>query len=74
MDQTNSSMLPHIFIAGGAAVDIISQVAGKSRQDDFDKCLNNSNMGEIKIRAGGSARNCAECLCRLFAKYQHSSS
>ena len=47
-----------ITIIGGAALDVISQVSGEYIPE-------NSNIGSITMRMGGSSRNAAECLARL---------
>ncbi len=32
---------------------------------NFDSFIDNSNIGKINMRVGGSTRNAAECLLRL---------
>lgn len=53
-----------VFIVGGAAVDIVAQI----ESGDFAAAINNSNIGAIQLRPGGSARNCAEALARLLGQ------
>jgi sugar/nucleoside kinase (ribokinase family) len=47
-----------IIILGGVVIDIISKTSN-------NEILNNSNIGEIDLKIGGSGRNCAECIARL---------
>ena len=57
-----------VLIIGGCAIDIISQICEQDKNKSFENFINNSNIGRINIWAGGSARNCAECLARLYKK------
>lgn len=50
-----------VCVIGGASVDIISKASGETIKG-------NSNPGEIRLQAGGSGRNCCECLARLGIK------
>ena len=52
---------PKVTIIGGCALDVIGQV----QTAKFADCIDNSNIGSIEMRVGGSARNAAECLGRL---------